>query len=51
MELLSSLRRGNLLFQNRTIYLFYYHESHGKVKDKKHLNLRYLVQVSPGIIM
>ena len=40
MELLSSLRRGNLLFQNRTIYLFYYHESHGKVKYKEHLHLK-----------
>ena len=48
MELLNSLRRGNLLFQNRTIYSFYHHESHGKVKDKEHLNLRCLVQVSPG---
>ena len=37
MELLNSRRRGNQLFQNRTIYSFYHHKSHGKVKDKKHL--------------
>ena len=49
MELLNSLRRGNLLFQNRTIYLFYHHKSHGKVKDKEHLKLRCLVQVGPGV--
>ena len=29
------------------MYLFYY-KFHGKVKDKEHLKLRYLVQVGPG---
>ena len=32
MEFLKSLRRGNLLFQNRTIYSIYHHKSYGKVK-------------------
>ena len=50
MELLNSLRRGNLLFKNRTIYSFYHHKSHGKVKDKEHLNLRCLVNLAPGIL-
>ena len=48
MKLLNSLRRGNLLFQNRTIYSFYHNRSHGKVKDKEHFNLRCLVQEEPG---
>ena len=47
MELLRSLRRGNLLFQNITIYLFYHYKSNDKVKDKEHLKLRCLVQVGP----
>ena len=47
MELSNSLRRGYLLFQNRTIYSFYHHKSHGKVKDKELLNFRCLVQVGP----
>ena len=49
MELLNSLRRGNLLFQNRIIYSFYHFKSHRKVKDKEHLNLRCLVQVGPDL--
>ena len=48
MELLNSLGRGNLSFQNRTIYSFYHHKCNGKVKDIEHLNLRCLVQVGPG---
>ena len=48
MKLLNSLRRGNLLFQNRPIYSFYHDRSHGKVKDKEHFNLRRLVQEEPG---
>ena len=49
MKLLRSLRRGNLLFLNIIIYLFYYSKkSQGKVKDKEHLKLRCLVQVDPG---
>ena len=48
MELLRSLRKGNLLFLNKMIYLFYHHESQGKVKDKEHLKLRCFVQVGPG---
>ena len=38
MELLRSLSSGNLSFINKTIHLFYHHESQGKVKDKEHLN-------------
>ena len=49
MELLGSLRRGNLLFVNITIYLFYHYKTEEKVKDKEHLKLRCLVQVDPGI--
>ena len=48
MKLLNSRRRGNLLFQNRTIYSFYHNRSHGKVKDKEHFYLRRLVQEEPG---
>ena len=48
MEHLNSRGRGNLSFQNRTIYSFYHHKSNGKVKDKEHLNLRCLLQVGPG---
>ena len=48
MELLNSPRRGKLLFQNSMIYSFYHHKSHGKFKDKEHLNLKCLVQVGPG---
>ena len=47
MEILRSLRRGNLLFQITMIYLFNPHKSKGKFKDKEHLNLRCLVQVGP----
>ena len=46
MELLKSLRRGNLLFKNRTIDSFYHHKPHGKGKDKEHLNLRCLVNLA-----
>ena len=45
MELLRSLRRGFLLFQNIIIQLFYHYKSHGKVKDQERLNFRCLVQV------
>ena len=31
------------------IYLLHHHKSQGKIKDKKHLNLRCLVQVGPVI--
>ena len=48
MKLLNSLRRGNLLFQNRTINSFYHNRSNGKVKDKEHFNLGRLVQEEPG---
>ena len=48
MKLLNSLRRGNLLFQNRTIISFYHNRSNGKVKDKEHFDLRRLVQEEPG---
>ena len=48
MEILRSLRRGNLLFQIIMIYLFNPHKFKGKFKDKEHLNLRCLVQVGPG---
>ena len=48
MEILRSLRRGNLLFQIIMIYLFNPHKAKGKFKDKEHLNLRCLVQVGPG---
>ena len=48
MKLLNSLRRCNLLFQNRTIYSFYHNRSHGKVKDTEHFNLRRLMQEEPG---
>ena len=51
MELSNSLRRGYLLFQNRTIYSFYHHKSHGKVKDKELLNLRCLVHVTLLILI
>ena len=51
MKLLNSVRRGNLLFQNRTIYSFYHNRSHGKVKDKEHFNLRCLLQEEPGDIV
>ena len=49
MELLNSPRRGNLLFQNSTIYSFCHYKSHQKVKDKEHINLRCLVQVGPDL--
>ena len=47
MKLLRSLRRGKLLFQDITIYLFHHYRSQGKVKDKDQLKLRCLVQVGP----
>ena len=47
MELLRSLRRCNLLFQNITIYLFHHYKTEEKVKNKEHLKLRRLVQVGP----
>ena len=53
MEILRSLRKGNILlsFLIKPIYLFHHHESLGKVKDKEHLKLRCLVQVGPEVVV
>ena len=47
MELLRTLRRGILLYENVMIYLFYHYKSFGKVKDEEQLKRRCLVQVGP----
>ena len=49
MELLRSLRRGNVSFQNIKICLVYRFKTWEKVKNKEHLKLRCLVQVGRGL--
>ena len=39
MKLFRSIMRGNPLFKNIMIYLFYFFKSKGKLKDKEHLKV------------